>query len=108
MNYKQLVRFIKDQGISFNKTVEEIREVSIKKKNMTQISELVLLKKSLLDDETSSVYSNRTLTTVTESMMDDSNIKKYEKERLLNKENPNKKEDLPFYVTINDIEWDID
>ncbi|CAF0985845.1 unnamed protein product [Brachionus calyciflorus] len=38
--------------------------------NMTQISELVLLKKSFLYDETSFVYSNRTLTTVTDHCED--------------------------------------
>ncbi|CAF0838696.1 unnamed protein product [Brachionus calyciflorus] len=61
-----------NQGISFNKTVEEIREISIKEglinyfmvyfpeekiikinqnQNMTQIRELVLFKKSILNDE---------------------------------------------------------
>ncbi|CAF1038911.1 unnamed protein product [Brachionus calyciflorus] len=105
MNYKKLITYLKEQSISFNITNSELREISKKEglinytmvylteekiikvnKNETfnSVNELVMLKKNLLDNESASIYSNRTLSSLTSSLLDDSNIKKYDKERIKN------------------------
>lgn len=76
-----------------------------KNETFTNVNELVMLKKNLLDNEvfflleerlmwvlieifcfikSPSIYSNRTFTTITTSMLDDSSIEKYERERIKN------------------------
>ncbi|CAF0860955.1 unnamed protein product [Brachionus calyciflorus] len=105
MNCKEFLSYLNEKGISFDKTRSELRELSKKeglinytmvflpnekiikvKQNVdfNQISELVILKKNLLNIESQSLYSGRTFTTVSKSLLDDSQISKYEKERIKN------------------------
>ncbi|CAF1057214.1 unnamed protein product [Brachionus calyciflorus] len=105
MNHKELINYLNENGISFDLSDGELREISKKEglinytmaylpdqkiikvnknETFTNVNELVMLKKNLLDNESPSIYSDRTFTTVTTSMLDDSSIEKYERERIKN------------------------
>ncbi|CAF1044533.1 unnamed protein product [Brachionus calyciflorus] len=105
MNHKELVYYLNENCISIDLSDVELREISKKEglinytmaylpelkiikvnknETFTNVNELVMLKKNRLDNESPSIYLDRTFTTVTPSMLDDSSIEKYETERKKN------------------------